>query len=272
MSQQHPGGPDGESDRPPTPGAAPNPFSREAAGDGAGLGSDSPAPGSGREDDTEPDGIVGAPGGPPAYPSSDPYSGPGTYSSTQSYASDPGYPSGPGSGQTQPSPSNGSYPSNSSYSPGSSYPAPDAPYAPPSGSATPADPYSAPSASDPVPSPPAYGASYGQSTGYPPNPYDTGGYQYAAANPYGYAQQQHPKGTTALVLGILGLVVCPIVGIVGFTISSRARKEVQAEPQRYSNGGMITAGWVLGIISIVYAAFWAIYLVIIVIAIIASEV
>ncbi|GAB3741920.1 hypothetical protein [Microlunatus parietis] len=271
MSQQYSGGSADESGRPPTSGATPNPFSREAAGDGAGLGSDGPAPG--REDVTEPDGIVGAPGGPSAYPSPDPYTGPGTYSSTQSTSSDPGYSSsaGYGSGPTQPYPSSQPYSPNSAYPSSSSSSAPDAPYASPAGAGTPADPYSVPSASDPAPTPPAYGASYGQSSGYPPNPYDTGGYQYGTAHPYGYVPQQHPRGTTALVLGILGLVLCPIVGIVGFSISSRARKEIQAEPQRYSNGGMITAGWVLGIISIVYASFWAIYLVFIVIAIIASE-
>ncbi|MFC7620512.1 hypothetical protein [Microlunatus sp. GCM10028923] len=258
MSQQYSGGPDDESGRPPAPGAAPNPFSREAAGDGAGLGSDGPAPNSVPEDDTEPDGIVGAPGGPSGYPSPDPYGGPGGYSANTGYPPE----------QTQPYPSSQPYPQDSTYPSQPSSPAPDAPYASPAGAAAPTDPYSAPSASEPAPS--GYGASYGQSTGYPPNPYDTGGYQYSTVNPYGYSQQQHPKGTTALVLGILGIVLCPFVGVVGFTISSRARKEVQAEPMRYSNGGMITAGWVLGIVSIVYASFAAIYLVIVMIAVISE--
>lgn len=221
MSSQYPGQSGGQDQS--GPGATPpNPFSREAAGDDAGLG---PADDYSTE---EPSGYVGTPGG-PGTP--DPYSGSGT----------------------------------------------DMPYAPPAGAPTPSDPYQP---ADPyaAPSQPAdsqgpqnpYDTSYGpvpsQPT-YPPNPY--AGYGYGSSMPYGYVPpEQHPKGTTALVMGIIGIVLCPFVGVAGFFISSRARREINAEPHRYSNGGMVTAGWVLGIISIVYASFAALYLVVVIIAVI----
>ncbi|WP_152362949.1 DUF4190 domain-containing protein [Microlunatus speluncae] len=252
MNEQHPGGPtggqhDSNSGGPGRFDDQPSPFSREAAGEDAGLGP-VPDPGS-----TEPDGFVGHPGGPapdasPATsypPASNPY-GSSTYS--------PGY-----------------------YSAGSSSSAaesagPEAPYAPPAGAAAPADPYGSPT-SAPAPdqgygTPQGYGA--GAPPAYPANPYDTGGYNYRAAPPYGYPTEQHAQGTTSLVLGILGITVCPPAGVVGFVISSRARKEIQAAPGRYSNSGMVTAGWVLGILAIVATAFWVLYVIVIIFAMIAT--
>ena len=249
MNEQYPGGATGGPGHDAGAGgtgphsSGPNPFSREGAGDGAGLGPD-PDPSS-----SEPSGFVGQPGGPTPDTSATPYS---PASSADPY----------GSGTYTPDYSSGGY---------------EAPYAPPAGAGQPQDPYSAPSASNPAsPADPGQGygtpASYGAGQpAYPPNPYDTGGYRYAAS-PYGYPTEQHAQGTTALVLGILGVTVCPPAGVVGFVISSKARKEVQAAPGRYSNSGMVTAGWVLGIIAIVATAFWVLYLVVVIIAVIASGV
>lgn len=52
-----------------------------------------------------------------------------------------------------------------------------------------------------------------------------------------------------LVLGILSLVVCSLFGPFAWYMGSNARKEVQASPTGYSNSGLITAGWVMGIVS-----------------------
>lgn len=106
---------------------------------------------------------------------------------------------------------------------------------------------------------PGYGSNqpYGQPTGpanpYEPNPYPVNPYQptFGGYAPYGAVPQQHPQAVTALVLGIVGLGVCPPVGIGGFILGGRIRKAIDAEPQRYSGRGMATAAWVLGILSIV---------------------
>ena len=71
---------------------------------------------------------------------------------------------------------------------------------------------------------------------------------------YGYVLPNHPQATTALILGIVGLALCPFVGIAGFVMGGRVRREIDAAPDQWGGRGLATAGWVLGIISIVYAA------------------
>ena len=100
--------------------------------------------------------------------------------------------------------------------------------------------------------------SYGQ---YPTGPgQGPGGY---GQNPYqggygGPVPQPHPQGTTVLVLGIVGLVICGIAGIVALVMGNKALKEIDANPAAYNNRQTVVIGRVLGIISIV---LWAIGLV-----------
>lgn len=112
----------------------------------------------------------------------------------------------------------------------------------------------------PYPGQPYPGQSYpGQS--YPGQPYPAQPYQgqpYPAqpyAQPYGYRPPEHPKATTALVLGLvsvvgafaflgLTLVISPFAWVVG----SRARKEIRASNGYYGGDSNATAGMVLGII------------------------
>ena len=82
--------------------------------------------------------------------------------------------------------------------------------------------------------------------GMPPygqNPYQGG---------YGVAPQPHPQGTTVLVLGIVGLVVCFIAGIIAVVMGNRALKEIDANPAAYNNRQSVVIGRVLGIISIIW--------------------
>ncbi len=105
------------------------------------------------------------------------------------------------------------------------------------------------------PAPYAYGTSpYGTSpdgtSSYGPSPYPSGAaepYPYAAS-PYGYTATIHPQAVVALVLGVIGLVVCNPAGVAGLLVGRKARKEILAEPQRYSGLGLATAGWILGIV------------------------
>ncbi len=99
---------------------------------------------------------------------------------------------------------------------------------------------------------------------YGTNPYDVNPYQggYAGYSPYGFVAQQHPKATTAMVLGIVGVVFCPPVGIAGLVIGNRTRKEIDADPQSYTGRGMATAGYVLGIISVVLTVLYTLLLIV----------
>lgn len=90
----------------------------------------------------------------------------------------------------------------------------------------------------------------------------------AVSNPYqpapgfggGYGQP-HPQGTTVLVLGIIGLLVCPIVSIVGWVQGNRALHEIDANPQVYNNRQTVSIGRILSIVGV---ALWAVSLVAIV--------
>ena len=109
------------------------------------------------------------------------------------------------------------------------------------GQQPPPNPYGAP-ASNP------YGQSYGQV------PYGTQGYSNPVSGPYGqgqYAQpENHPQAVTALVLGILSLVMCGLfTGIPAMIIGRKATREIRGSGGRYSGDGMATAGFVTGLIS-----------------------
>jgi hypothetical protein len=114
----------------------------------------------------------------------------------------------------------------------------------------------------PAPSPYPYSGSgvspYGTS---PYGPGATGPYPYAAA-PYGYTATMHPQAVVSLVLGVIGLVICSPAGVAGLIVARKARKEILAQPDRYSGLGLATAGLVLGIISAVLAALLVLFVVI----------
>ena len=102
--------------------------------------------------------------------------------------------------------------------------------------------------------------------GYPQQGYPQQGPPYGAPQqyppPYGYYQQQapkHPSATTALVLGIIGLVGIVMCGGITLVLSpfawgigGRAVKEIdQAQPGTYSGRDLANAGRIMGIIGTV---------------------
>ena len=137
-----------------------------------------------------------------------------------------------------------------------------------------------PPAAWPAPPAPEYGQSgpaadlgygYGQFAGYGTqgyaDPYAPGYPGYPGyASPYGYVPEQHPRATLALILGLLGLLFCPPVGIAGLVIGHSARKDIDGAPQRFSGRGLATAGFVLGIVSVVYTALLLGYLIVVIMA------
>ena len=124
---------------------------------------------------------------------------------------------------------------------------------------------------------PGYGSGSSAGSGsyatnpYDTNPYETSPYQPNPYQPYGAYQAyaapaSHPQATTAFVLGLLGLVLCPPVGIAGLVMGGRVRREIDASGGQWGGRGLATAGWVLGIISVILVGLYVIFIGIAVVA------
>jgi len=80
-----------------------------------------------------------------------------------------------------------------------------------------------------------------------------------------FGQQPLPNSTAVLVLGIISILGCYCVGIVGLVLASKAQKLVNANPTAYTEGSVknMKAGRVCGIIgtslSAIYFIFWIFY-------------
>jgi hypothetical protein len=75
--------------------------------------------------------------------------------------------------------------------------------------------------------------------------------------PYGYGP---PPGTdsadtTIFILGLIGLIVCPLLGPIAWV---RGKRRLDETRQRgWPDPGMAKAGWILGIIATAYMIFMA---------------
>lgn len=93
--------------------------------------------------------------------------------------------------------------------------------------------------------PPVPGPAPAQPSFYPDKP--------AGSESYGSA-------TTALVCGIIGILVCPLVlSIIAIVKGNNARKVIDRSGGRYNNRGSATAGIVLGWVGIALFAIGVIY-------------
>lgn len=90
---------------------------------------------------------------------------------------------------------------------------------------------------------------YGQ-YGQPPHGQPAYGQSPYGQPPMGYAPD-HPKATTALVLGILGLVVCGVIAPFAWRIGRRTLDEIDGSHGQLGGRGTAQAGYVLGIIGTV---------------------
>ncbi len=62
----------------------------------------------------------------------------------------------------------------------------------------------------------------------------------------------------SLVFGILGFFICGFVfGWMAISNANKAKKDIAADPERYSGGGLATAGLIMGVLDIV---LWAAYI------------
>jgi hypothetical protein len=91
-----------------------------------------------------------------------------------------------------------------------------------------------------------------------------------------YVLPDHPKSTSALVVGIVsvaGMFVCglPVLAApVAWVLGAQARREIRNAPQQWGGDSKATAGMVLGIIGTVLLVL-AVIAVIVIIALIASD-
>ena len=166
--------------------------------------------------------ITGPTGTPPADPPTSPYAAP------------------PSPGAVPPSQNPyGGAPQSPYAAPQNPYAAPQSPYQPPP------NPYPQPGSFDQYAAPDAYGAhAYGA---YPPG--------------YGAGLPDQPSATTAMVLGIIGLVGVAFCGGLTLVLSPFAwaigRKsvaEIDANPGRYGGRDKANAGKIMGIIGTVLLA------------------
>lgn len=111
---------------------------------------------------------------------------------------------------------------------------------------------------------------YGQYSGSDMVPY-----QPTPQIPYGYApplggQMDHPQSTVVFVLGLLSVIGFTILGPVAWLMGNSARKQVRERPEQYRAGGLLTAGWVMGIIGTAMMAFFVVYVVIAIMVVLGS--
>jgi uncharacterized membrane protein YjgN (DUF898 family) len=72
--------------------------------------------------------------------------------------------------------------------------------------------------------------------------------------PYGPPAPNHPQATTALVLGILGLVVCGLVAPFAWSMGSKTVREIDASGGRWGGRSEANAGKLCGIVGTVMLA------------------
>ena len=96
------------------------------------------------------------------------------------------------------------------------------------------------------PGPPPYDPNQPPYGGQPP-----GGYEQPPSGGYGQQPQNHPKATTALVLGIVGVVCCSFAAPFAFMTGKKTVSEIDASGGRLGGRGQAQAGYILGIIGTV---------------------
>lgn len=109
---------------------------------------------------------------------------------------------------------------------------------------------------------PQQGEPYGQQYGQPP------AYGQPQGYPVAYAPD-HPKATTSLILGILGIVVCGIIAPFAWRMGKQTVTEIDASNGQLGGRGSAQAGYILGLIGTVLLGISvAIVLIVLVVSII----
>lgn len=83
---------------------------------------------------------------------------------------------------------------------------------------------------------------------YPPSGPPTGP---PPGQPPGLGRPSHPQATTVLVLGILGLLLCQLVGPFAWKMGNQVVREIDASGGQYDGREMANIGRILGIVATV---------------------
>lgn len=79
----------------------------------------------------------------------------------------------------------------------------------------------------------------------------------------GYAQPpDHPRATTSLILGILGVVLCQVIAPFAWSIGKSTVNEIDASGGRLGGRGTAQAGYIMGIVGTVLLGIALVFLVI----------
>ena len=118
----------------------------------------------------------------------------------------------------------------------------------------------------PAPPPPAAAGAGWQAPPAAPPPGAGGGYMPPPAYPYGTPPGPQKTETLAiwsLVLGIVSFIVCPVIAAIAAIITGVKAKNAISRSGNTSGGrGMATAGEILGILNVVFAAIGIVLIVI----------
>ena len=102
----------------------------------------------------------------------------------------------------------------------------------------------------------------------PGQPYPPGPPGYPMQGPVQYAPD-HPRATTSLVLGILGIVPCQLLAPFAWWIGKKTLDEIDASQGRVGGRGAAQAGYILGIVGTVLLALSLVFILIYVVFMIA---
>jgi len=97
-----------------------------------------------------------------------------------------------------------------------------------------------------------------QQPAWPAVIHDPVAYDYGYSNPANLSE--HPNSVLSMVLGIIGVFFFPLLGPVAWYLAAKGRRELAAFPGRWRPSGMLTAGFVLGIIGTVFLALGAVFM------------
>jgi len=108
---------------------------------------------------------------------------------------------------------------------------------------------------------PSYGQpGYGQQSDYPQ------GYAQQYAPPpqgaYAYQAPEHPKATSSMVLGIVGLVLCQVLSPFAWVMGKKTLQEIDASGGRVGGRGQAQAGYILGIVGTVLLGLSLLFLIV----------
>ncbi len=85
---------------------------------------------------------------------------------------------------------------------------------------------------------------------------------------YAPSQQNSGKATASLILGIVGIFICPLIcSVLAIILGSQAKKEIEASGGMLGGMGMATAGIILGIVGLVIHLIWIIIWIIVAVAV-----